>query len=484
MTTTTIQDRYKNAIEKFRSTPEAVAGKDVITVRQNRREGKPTLFMKAAVPIDHLHFLSLSSERKPDGTMGLLFRLNNAKAPTTQFPDTVGVGGQGKQQALAMWLCNEPTEDGRGPRFAWGSELLPVAISMLELLFSADVTGPAQLPRVLGTKPQLSLLESLQQAADTAAVNCSVLRAQCSGEVTYVTDPEQGLPGYIRIVLRPDSEQPLSQESVRAVALPETSGAVRDVPESVPQGFQPLVAEENVFTCDEVAILPGTRPVVTVGQMVVLGDPILELDPATVGQLSESQVADLAAVLGFAAQLGQCDALVAVDTPTMYLGTMPLYAGNGSAIPGGELYFDIVDLVDVDGSPVYQVVDTGRGILTGDNLRVDLRPTAISWPRQQDFVSPSAATRRAAEARQRTRRLRGLGEEAALAQLVTEAQAMPDREYDLKLDHLSSGPFPLSEDMALVVHTFSMNIRMGEHCHLEPAQKAELINEFLQGFWQ
>jgi len=473
-TTTTTQDRYNEVIATFRADASSHADKRVCTVRQNRQQGPPDCFEQAAIPINRLHFLSLSVARKPSGEAGLLFRLNDAKAPTAQFPDTIAVGGQGKQQALAKWLDNMPTADGRGPSFAWSDELLSVALDMAEVLFSNPVSGPAQLPRVLGTKPQRSLLESLQAAAETPR-DYIIQRAQCTGEVTYVTDSEQGLPGYVRIVQQPESLQPLATESLYAEGEEEFS-------ESVPQGFQPLVAEENAGQCDEVAILPGTRSVVTVGQTVDLGDPILELDPATVGQLSESQMADLVAMLEFAIKLGHCDVPV-VEAPTMYVGKLPLYAGNGTAIPRGDvLYFDIVDLVAADGSPVYQILDAGNGILTADNLRYDLRPTAISYPRQKDFVRPSAATIRQQEVRQRNRRLRGLGEEVALAQLVTEAQAMPVQAYDLKLDHLSSGPFPLSEAMALVVHTFSMNIRMGVHRREEPVRKAELINEFLQAF--
>jgi len=478
----TIEERYEHVLQSCRENMATLTGKTVFTVRQNRREGTPTLFEKAAIPIEHLHVLDLSVKQMPNGDPGLLFRLNNAKPPTTQYADTVGVGGQGPQQALAMWLNKEPTSDGRGSCFGWGDELLAVALTMAEVLVSSPVNGPVQLPRVLGTKPSQTLLESLQAAAETPG-DYSVLRAQCSGEVTFVCEAEQGLPGYVRIVQQSDSSSPLSQESVRAVALPETSGAVQDVPESVPQGFQPLVAEENVPTCDEVVILPGTLAVVTVGQVVEMGDPILELDPEAVGRLSESQVTDLAAVVEFAAQSGHCAAL-AVDTPVMHIGTMPLFAGVGATIPAGKLYFDIVQMVGVDGAPVYQVVDTGRGIMSSSNLRVDLRPTAISWPRQSDFVRPSAATIRQQETRQRTRKLRGLGEEAALAQLVTEAIELPSRDYDLKLDHLSSGPFPLGVDMAKEVHTFSMHIRMGDHAARTPAEKAVLINEYLQGFWQ
>jgi hypothetical protein len=463
--TNKIKERYEAMKPLMDSVPE---NGTALAIRQNRRSGTPTQFEKAAVPFGDLHFLDLSKKRMPNGEMGLLARLSNAKAPTEKFPDTVLVGGQGRNQAVTKWLNMEPTEDGRGAAFAWDDELLPVFLDLLESLTNYE-PATAKLPRVLGTKPSVTVAEALQAAA-TVPLEFNVFQTPCSGEVTYITEPEQGLPGYIRIVQKTESLQPLSQESVYEDAA--------DSSEGVPQDFQPIVAEDSISAIDEVPILPGTKVVVKVGQQVSLGDALMTLDSEVVmSNLTESERADLAACCSMAAPVLSATELV--QEAAMFVGKMPLYHSD-SVVPRGDLYFDIVDLVDVDGSPVIQVVKAGNGIFANTHIRVDLRPSAVNWPRQRDFVPATPRDRQRAEARQRTRKLRDLGEKGALALLVGEAQALPTKEYDLKLDHIGSGPFPLDAVTSEKLGRFKLHVRHGDHARLAPAEKATMINEFLE----
>jgi hypothetical protein len=428
-----IKERY----ESLKPVMDTVSESTTATaIRQNRRSGTPTQFEKAAVPFGDLHFLDLSKKRMPNGKTGLLARLSNAKAPTDKFPDTVLVGGQGRNQAVTKWLNMEPTEDGRGTAFAWDDELLPVFLDLLESLSSQE-PAEAKMPRLLGTKPVVTVAEALQAAALTPS-EFNVFQTPCSGEVTYITEPDQGLPGYIRVV-----------PSVEAHG---------------------LVAEENISAIDEVPILPGTKVVVKVGQQVSLGDALMTLDSEVVmSNLTESERADLAACCSMAG--------TSPDEPTLFVGKMPLYHSD-STIPRGELYFDIVDLVDVDGSPVIQVVKAGNGIHANTHIRVDLRPSAVNWPRQRDFVPASPRDRQRAEARQRSRLLRDLGDRGALELLVGEACALPTKEYDLKLDHVLAGP--LDAVTVEKLNMFKLHIRHGDHARLAPAEKAAMINEFLE----
>lgn len=441
MTINNIKERYQQLQATMADAPE---GRIATATRQNRRAGSPTQFEKAAVDVRDIHFLDLSKKRMPSGEVGLLCRLNNAKTPTEKFPNTVLVGGQSKNQAVTKWLNVSPTDEGRGVAFAWDDELLPVFLDLLEVLATKEPEA-VQLPRVLGAEPSRSIVEALQ-AAGSQPGEYNVLQTPCSGEVTYITDPDTGTSGYIRIVQKQDENG--------------------------------LTAEENVHQCDEIFILPGTRPIVKVGQQVEMCEPVLGIDPAAVSALPEAQLADLVAAVSLPVTAAGGQSLA--EDPAMYVGTVPLYAGSGGKVPKGKLYFDVVNMVDVDGSPVYRVFSAGNGIFTSGNVRIDLRASAINWPRQKEFVPPTPRDQARAESRQRMRNLRSLGEEAAFAQLVSEAVVMPVKEYDLKLDHISSGPFPLSAELSGKVSFFALHVRHGDHARLAPPEKAVKINEFLE----
>lgn len=414
---------------KVSANPQALLdqGAAAIGIRQNRKHGTPTQFTSPAVPITAVHFMDVTPTTMPNGEPGLLCRLSNAAQPSSNFPSTVLVGGQGKTQVLTKWLNVEPTEEGRGAAFSWDDELLPIFLEMAAML-PQYAAAEAVLPSVLGTLPSQSLLDVIQQAATANAAD--VFTSPCAGEVTSI----------------------------------EGSVAIRQTLD--PNG---LVSTENAGECDEFPVLPGTRATVAVGQTVQIGDSILQLDPEALPQLPEDQLADLAACLN----------VTATTSPAMYIGKMPLYsAGDNGKLPKGELHFDIVDLVAADGRAVVQIVPSGQ-ILSTPAVRVDLRPHAVSWPRQRDFVPATPRDRQRAESRQRTRKLKDLGEKGALLHLIAEAQAMAVKDLDLKLDHALSGPFTTNAEMQKTVADFKLRARFGDMARLSPADKAIRIDAFL-----
>ena len=414
--------KIKTMYQEWKANMVPTEGRAAFAIRQNRKYGTPTQFTSPAVPITAVHFLDVTPAVMPNGEPGLLCRLSNASPPTKNFPSTVLVGGQGKTQVLTKWLNVEPTEEGRGTSFAWSDELLPIFIEMAAMLPAYEATE-AVLPSVLGTLPRQSLLGVIQQAA-----TADVFTTPCAGKITSIEG---------NIVV----QQALD-----------------------PNG---LVSTENAGSVDEFPILPGTTPTVKVGQVVALGDSILQLDVEALANLSEDNLADLAACLN----------ITTATAPAMYIGKMPLYRAEGS-LPKGELHFDIVDLVAADGRAVVQIVPSGQ-ILSTSAVRVDLRPHAVSWPRQRDFVPASPRDRQRAEARLRTRKLRDLGEKGALAVLVGEAVALPVKDLDLKLDHALSGPFTTNAEMAKMVAEFKLWARFGDLARLAPADKAIRIDAFL-----
>jgi hypothetical protein len=397
----------KKMYQEWKANMVATEGRAAFAIRQNRKYGTPTQFTAAAVPITAVHFMDVTPAVMPNGEPGLLCRLSNASPPTKNFPATLLVGGQGKTQVLTKWLNVEPTEEGRGTSFSWGDELLPIFIEMATMLPAYEATEAA-LPNVMGTLPGLSLLDAVRQAATAGAE----IPTPSAGEVT------------------------------------STEGTI-------------VVGEA------EFPIVPGTRATVSVGQTVQIGDSILQLDVEALANLTEDQLADLAACLN----------LTTATSPAMYIGKMPLYRAEGS-LPKGELHFDVVDLVAADGRAVVQIVPSGQ-ILSTSAVRVDLRPHAVSWPRQRDFVPATPRDRQRAESRQRTRKLEDLGEKGALLHLIAEAQAMAVKDLDLKLDHALSGPFTTNAEMAKTVAEFKLRARFGDLARLSPADKSITINAFL-----
>jgi hypothetical protein len=186
---------------------------------------------------------------------------------------------------------------------------------------------------------------------------------------------------------------------------------------------------------DEVPVLPGTIPAVAVGAVVSVGDPLLRVDPLELMVLD----AEHREVLDFFVNQSVDRGEAPVVTPRAKL------AVNGRQLyesPKGDLFEDIRDLVEADGSPIMQIVKWERvPLFDVGGLRFDARKTAFHWKYEKNFValSPFEAKR---QLRQRFRRF---GEEKALRILKGEALAFPDEEYEKKFSHIfDMWPFTLN----------------------------------------
>lgn len=307
---------------------EQYATRWAYAVRQNLLHGSPELFEVFVSRLGDLHHGSLSCEQVPDGNEGrkwsFLYKLANAY----ERPEGVKVGGRSeKSQKIVKNLSLEPTDDGRGAKFSWDSPLLTAALGMLEQLL-APFPGEKELilPQLRGERPLLALQMKLLH--DVLSREGDLFKSAVSGVVTHVPDKDEQDR---RICVMPDCD--------------EEHG---------------LVLEENVDKTDDIAVLPGTRPCVKVGDKVSPGQSVLVPDKDELSALSPARLGALHEYVLL------CEGSEAAKH------FVPEYPGTEGS------YEDVADLCDENGVPITQVVESEDGIFWG-SMMLDMAGVRYDW---------------------------------------------------------------------------------------------------------
>lgn len=304
-------------------------------VRQNLLHGPPELFEVFVSRLGDLHHGSLSCEQVPDGNEGrkwsFLYKLANAY----ERPEGVKVGGKSKKsQKIVKNLSLEPTDDGRGAKFSWDSPLLTAALDMLEQLL-APFPGEKELilPQLRGERPPLALQMKLLH--DVLSREGDLFKSAVSGVVTHVpTKDDQDR----RICVMPDCD--------------EENG---------------LVLEENVDKPDDIAVLPGTRPCVKVGDKVSPGQSVLVPCKDELSALSPTGLATL------------YDYVLLCEGSEAAKHFVPEYPGTAGS------YEDVADLCDENGVPIIQVGESEDGIFWG-SMMLDM--SGVRYDFERTFTCP------------------------------------------------------------------------------------------------
>jgi len=394
------------------------------TVRQNRRHGKPRLFEYPGLPIGQVHHCYLTCQLVPakNGGVepGLVFRLSNA----VKNEHGILIGGRGKGQVVAKRLHDRPTKDGAGASFKQDDELLSVALDLLEALMDNEPVDTCQQVRVLGSTPTVDLLTALQSAA-IAPGEWNLFQTPCAGTVSHVETDGQG--------------------------------CVRIIPDN---------AEQNVHMVDEVPIVAGTKPAVSVGDRVALGASVLQVDLEAIPSLTEAELDVLSWFIGQAETTADMQLKA-----ELYVGNTPLYDGVE-----GVLYEDVRGVVGADGVPITQVVKWDKvPIFSAGNVRLDARRNAVRWEWSNHF---QVVTPREAE-REGKRHLRRKGPKGALRHVLQEALEFPAERAGEKLDYvLKTYPFRLQESQREAISRFNLETRWTGG---EISDQAAKIDEFLKG---